>query len=109
MKDTKRKHASNRGRVGQRGRLMIPAALQRSTGMTEGTEFVMRETEDGALVLETVEAVKRRLLAAAPPGKGDAAAETREDQAAEEEADARAEALPEATGRADASQEAQEQ
>ncbi|MEY9988125.1 antitoxin component of MazEF toxin-antitoxin module [Streptomyces sp. V4I8] len=70
---------------------MIPAALQRSTGITEGAEYVIRATDDGALVVETVEAVKRRLRAAAPPGEWDATAEARADAAEEEAADARAE------------------
>jgi antitoxin component of MazEF toxin-antitoxin module len=70
---------------------MIPAALQRSTGITEGTEYVIRATEDGALVVETVDAVKRRLRAAAPAGDWDAAAEARQDQAEEETADRRTE------------------
>lgn len=70
---------------------MIPAVLQRSTGITEGTEYVIRATEDGALVVETVAAVKRRLRAAAPVGNWDATVEAREDQAEEETADTRVE------------------
>ncbi|UKZ02835.1 AbrB/MazE/SpoVT family DNA-binding domain-containing protein (plasmid) [Streptomyces viridifaciens] len=47
--------------VGQRGRLIIPAALQRAAGIAEGTRVAIRATEDGTTILEPTWAVAARL------------------------------------------------
>ncbi|MEU9132421.1 AbrB/MazE/SpoVT family DNA-binding domain-containing protein [Kitasatospora sp. NPDC048540] len=62
-----------RSTVGQRGRLMIPAALQRVAGIAEGTRVVLRVTTDGTITVETVWALALRLRSSVgrmlpPPG-----------------------------------------
>jgi AbrB family looped-hinge helix DNA binding protein len=48
--------------MGRQGRLVIPAALRRSLGLSEGDTLVARQ-EEGRLVLEKPEAIKQRLRA----------------------------------------------
>lgn len=68
-------------RVGPRGRVTIASALQRDTGLIEGTEVIIRSGGDGVVIVESVDAVKARILAAAPsapPGTAyDAVADVR--------------------------------
>lgn len=78
--------------MGPKGRISIPAEMQRAVDLVEGEEFVIRVTPDGTLAIETPAAIKRRLLAAAPLGDWDSAADARSDQADEEADDARSEA-----------------
>lgn len=47
-------------KLGPQGRLVIPANLRRSLNLQTGIELVAR-AEDGQLVLETLENVRRRL------------------------------------------------
>ena len=58
---------------------------------SEAAEVVDVLNQFFSVVVETVEAVKRRLRAAAPAGDWDSAAEAREDQTDEEQADSRTE------------------
>ncbi|MGA7953357.1 MAG: AbrB/MazE/SpoVT family DNA-binding domain-containing protein [Gloeobacterales cyanobacterium] len=46
--------------LGRQGRLVIPATLRRSLGFAEGDTLVARQ-EEGRLVLEKQETIKRRL------------------------------------------------
>jgi AbrB family looped-hinge helix DNA binding protein len=48
--------------MGRQGRLVIPVALRRSLGLSEGDTLVARQ-EEGRLVLEKPEAIKQRMLA----------------------------------------------
>ena len=48
--------------VGNRGRLVLPADLRERTGLGEGSELVLMETE-GAIVLFTREQLKARVRA----------------------------------------------
>lgn len=48
--------------IGKQGRLVIPADLRRSLGLSEGDRLIARE-EDGRLVLEKPEAITKRLRA----------------------------------------------
>ena len=48
--------------VGDRGRLVLPADLRERTGLAEGSELVLMETE-GAIVLFTREQLKARVRA----------------------------------------------
>ena len=48
--------------LGRQGRLVIPAALRRSLGLSEGDTLVARQ-EEGRLVLEKPEAIRQRLRA----------------------------------------------
>lgn len=47
-------------RLGEQGRLVIPAALRKSLGFEPGDTLIAR-LEDGRLVLEKLETVQRRL------------------------------------------------
>lgn len=79
-------------RMGPEGRISIPAEMQRAAGLVEGGEFVIRLGPDGGLAIETPATIKRRLLAAAPHGDWDSAADARSDQADEEAENAQFEA-----------------
>ena len=48
--------------LGRQGRLVIPASLRRSLGFETGDALIARE-EEGRLVLEKQETIKRRLKA----------------------------------------------
>jgi AbrB family looped-hinge helix DNA binding protein len=48
--------------VGDRGRLVVPAAVRRRAGLTEGTVLVLLETE-GGLVLLTRDQLRDRVRA----------------------------------------------
>ncbi|WP_100590125.1 AbrB/MazE/SpoVT family DNA-binding domain-containing protein [Kitasatospora sp. CB02891] len=47
--------------IGQRGRLIVPIALQRAAGITEGTRVVLRATADGTITVEPTWTVVLRL------------------------------------------------
>ncbi|MET8816484.1 AbrB/MazE/SpoVT family DNA-binding domain-containing protein [Streptomyces sp. NPDC004549] len=48
-------------RVGQRGRLILPAQAQRATGITPGTQVVVRTGPAGSITIEPLWAVANRL------------------------------------------------
>lgn len=52
----------NEIQIGPQGRLVVPAALRRELGLQPGQRLLVR-VKDGALILETRQAVKRRLRA----------------------------------------------
>ncbi|HKZ75558.1 MAG TPA: AbrB/MazE/SpoVT family DNA-binding domain-containing protein, partial [Actinomycetota bacterium] len=56
-------------RIGNKGRVVIPAALRARAHIAEGDDLVARVVEDGRLELETRESVKRRLRAQAAEAK----------------------------------------
>ena len=45
---------SESSRVGKRGTLVIPARLRRRFGLTEGSEIIAEETEEGILIRPAV-------------------------------------------------------
>jgi bifunctional DNA-binding transcriptional regulator/antitoxin component of YhaV-PrlF toxin-antitoxin module len=47
--------------VGHRGRIILPVAVQRAAHMEQGVRIHLRVLEDGGVVIETTEDVKRRL------------------------------------------------
>lgn len=49
--------------VGPQGRIVIPAALRRELGLSEGTRLMVEVSEEGALVLVPPEVIDARLLA----------------------------------------------
>ena len=52
----------NEIQIGPQGRLVVPAALRRELGLQPGERLLVR-VKDGALILETRQAVERRLRA----------------------------------------------
>ncbi|MGA5164636.1 AbrB/MazE/SpoVT family DNA-binding domain-containing protein [Streptomyces pseudogriseolus] len=56
-----------RTKVGPRGRVTIPVALQRAVGLTEGAEVILRALRPGVVIMETSQAVKDRIRAGIPP------------------------------------------
>ena len=52
----------NEIQIGPQGRLVVPAALRRELGLQPGQRLLVR-VKDGALILETRQAVERRLRA----------------------------------------------
>lgn len=56
-------------RIGNKGRVVIPAALRERARMAEGDELVARVMEDGRLVLEARESIKARLRTQAGEAK----------------------------------------
>jgi AbrB family looped-hinge helix DNA binding protein len=56
-------------RIGNKGRVVIPAALRERAHVAEGDELVARVMEHGRLMLETRESIKRRLRAQAAEAK----------------------------------------
>ncbi|SEM21422.1 hypothetical protein SAMN05414137_120193 [Streptacidiphilus jiangxiensis] len=71
-------------KIGPRGRVTIPVALQRAAGRTEGAEVGIRVVGPGGFTIEFVQAVKDRIRAAAPKAPAgapyDAVAEIRADR-----------------------------
>ncbi|WP_405856892.1 AbrB/MazE/SpoVT family DNA-binding domain-containing protein [Streptomyces sp. NBC_01515] len=70
-----------RSKVGPRGRVTVPVALQRAVGLAEGDEVIIRAVGPGVVIVETPQAIKDRIRAGIPgtvdPGSLDAAAEVR--------------------------------
>ena len=65
--------------IGQKGRVMLPAAVRRAANLEEGTEVVARPDGEGRLVIESVDAIRARLWASAPEPTGlDAQADVRQ-------------------------------
>lgn len=62
--------ASASFRVGEKGRVVLPVAVARAAGITEGAEVVARSDGTGRLVIETVESIKRRIRGFAPEPSG---------------------------------------
>ena len=98
-------------RVGQKGRVMLPAAVRRAAHLEDGAEVVARSDGEGRIIIESVDSIRVRLWAAAPASDGlDVAQDVREmrqqDQAVVEANAARqlatlgSEADSEAAGRA---------
>lgn len=67
--------------VGPRGRVTIPAAVQREAGISEGDEVIVRCMAPGVVTVETRQAIKDSIRAGNPEGLDtsslDAAAEVR--------------------------------
>lgn len=57
-------------RVGEKGRVVLPAAVRRAAGILEGAEVVARTDGEGRIVIETVESIKRRVRGFAPEPSG---------------------------------------
>ncbi|MGW4694051.1 AbrB/MazE/SpoVT family DNA-binding domain-containing protein [Kitasatospora cineracea] len=55
------------GKIGQRGRLILPAALQRAVALEEGAHVVLRTTEGGVVTVEPLSAVPDRLCRTVGP------------------------------------------
>ena len=54
--------------VGHRGRIILPVAVQRAAHMQEGARIHLRVLEDGGVIIETTEDIKRRLKFRLPSG-----------------------------------------
>lgn len=52
--------------IGAKGRVVLPAGLRRAAHMEEGAEVVARLIGEGQLLIETKDAVRARVWAAAP-------------------------------------------
>ncbi|WP_326673482.1 AbrB/MazE/SpoVT family DNA-binding domain-containing protein [Streptomyces canus] len=55
-----------RSKVGPRGRVTVPVAVQRAVGLTEGDEVIIRAVSPGVVVVETPQAIKDRIRAGIP-------------------------------------------
>ena len=66
-----------RMKVGPKSRVVLPAGLRRAAGIEEGSELVGYVDSYGRLVLETAEAARNRVWAAAPGPEGDSISEVR--------------------------------
>jgi bifunctional DNA-binding transcriptional regulator/antitoxin component of YhaV-PrlF toxin-antitoxin module len=79
---------ASRTKIGPRGRVTIPVALQRAAGLAEGDDVVIRAVAPGVFTLESVQAVMDRIRAAAPAAPEgttwDATAEIRAERDAED-------------------------
>ena len=56
-----------RTKVGPRGRVTVPVALQPAVGLTEGAEVLLRGLRPGVVIVETPQAIKDRIRAGIPP------------------------------------------
>jgi AbrB family looped-hinge helix DNA binding protein len=52
--------------MGRRGRIVIPAAVRRAAGITEGEDVVIRTDTPGVVVVETAQAIKDRIRSFIP-------------------------------------------
>jgi AbrB family looped-hinge helix DNA binding protein len=57
-------------RIGAKGRVVLPAALRAETHMDEGDELIV-SVADGRIIMETPDAIKARLRAAAAAARSD--------------------------------------
>jgi AbrB family looped-hinge helix DNA binding protein len=57
-------------RIGAKGRVVLPAALRAETHLNEGDEVIVTAA-DGRIVMETPDAIKARLRAAAAAARTD--------------------------------------
>ncbi|MEV7945482.1 AbrB/MazE/SpoVT family DNA-binding domain-containing protein [Streptomyces rubiginosohelvolus] len=55
-----------RTKVGPRGRVTVPVALQRAAGLTEGDEVIITAVRPGVVIVETPQAIKDRIRAGNP-------------------------------------------
>lgn len=51
--------------VGKKGRVVIPASVRKEAGIGEGSELTVRLGDHGQVVLESKEAIKKRIRARA--------------------------------------------
>lgn len=56
--------------IGQKGRVMLPAAVRRAARLEDGTEVVARPDGEGRIVIESVAAIRARLWGSAPSPTG---------------------------------------
>lgn len=49
--------------VGKKGRVVIPASVRKEAGISEGSELTVRLGDHGQVVLESKEAIKKRIRA----------------------------------------------
>jgi AbrB family looped-hinge helix DNA binding protein len=62
----------SRTKVGPRGRVTIPVAVQREAGIREGEDVVVTTTSPGVVTITTPQAIKDRIRAGSPAhGKGE--------------------------------------
>ncbi|TQF04665.1 AbrB/MazE/SpoVT family DNA-binding domain-containing protein [Kitasatospora acidiphila] len=54
--------------VGHRGRIILPVAIQRAAHIHEGTRVHLRVLEDGGVIIETTDDIRRRLKFRLPAG-----------------------------------------
>lgn len=57
---------STRTKVGPRGRVTVPVALQRAAGLTEGDEVIITVVAPGVVSIETPQAIKDSIRAGIP-------------------------------------------
>jgi hypothetical protein len=55
----------------------VPVAVQRESGLAEGSEVAIRTLGPGVVLIESVEAIKDRIRGAAPRGVYDSVADVR--------------------------------
>ncbi|QCB22173.1 AbrB/MazE/SpoVT family DNA-binding domain-containing protein [Streptomyces sp. SS52] len=55
-----------RSKVGPRGRVTVPVAIQRAIGLAEGDEVIIRAVSPGVVIVETPQAIKDRIRAGIP-------------------------------------------
>jgi bifunctional DNA-binding transcriptional regulator/antitoxin component of YhaV-PrlF toxin-antitoxin module len=72
--------------VGHRGRIILPVAIQRAARMQEGARVHLRVLEDGGVIIETTDDIKRRLKFRLPTGT-DLSADDRAEADEEQERD----------------------
>lgn len=53
--------------MSDKGRLTVPSDIREAAGLSHGGELIARATAEGTVVLETREAIMRRIREAAPP------------------------------------------
>lgn len=64
-------------RLGEKGRVVVPAEVRRAAGLTADSEVVIRAEGEGRVVIETADAARKRVWDAAPPPSGDATSDVR--------------------------------
>ena len=64
-------------RLGEKGRIVVPAEVRRAAGLTADSEVVIRAEGEGRVVIETADAARKRVWAAAPSPGADATADVR--------------------------------
>ena len=64
-------------RLGEKGRVVVPAELRKFAGFHADTQVVMWSDGEGRIVMETREAARRRIWDAAPAADIDATADVR--------------------------------
>lgn len=54
--------------VGQKGRVVVPVEVREKAGVHEGTELLARVNDEGQIVIDTPESVRRRIRRRAAAG-----------------------------------------